>query len=205
MMMKLLKNESGAALPMAMLLMLIGAIVVVPLLNTVSTGSLIARHASFAESEDYAGDAGVEDAIWELLYNDLGSSIPNLNDTTNYSLGSPVNGDTVNVSVEYVGTVTAAVVMDSPPCSGGLGWGGGGQRGAARGGRVPAGHQAHSAKGEPMKLLITAVLIALINVSTYPAMASHVTGNELLGFCDSKNLAEWGFCSGFIEVNQQRR
>lgn len=49
-----------------------------------------------------------------------------------------------------------------------------------------------------MKLLITAVLIALINVSTYPAMASHVTGNELLGFCDSKNLAEWGFCSGFI-------
>ena len=49
-----------------------------------------------------------------------------------------------------------------------------------------------------MKLLITAVLIALINVSTYPAMASHVTGNELLEFCESKNLAEWGFCSGFV-------
>ena len=49
-----------------------------------------------------------------------------------------------------------------------------------------------------MKLLITAALIALINVSTYPAMAGHVTGNELLKFCESKDLAEWGFCSGFI-------
>lgn len=122
MMMKLLKNESGAALPMAMLLMLIGAIVVVPLLNTVSTGSLIARHASFAESEDYAGDAGVEDAIWELLYNDLGSSIPNVDDSTSYGLGSPVNGDTVNVSVEYLGTLIAADDMESHNWNGGSGW-----------------------------------------------------------------------------------
>ena len=49
-----------------------------------------------------------------------------------------------------------------------------------------------------MKLWITAALIALINVSTYPAMAHHVTGEELLEYCESKNAAEWGFCSGFI-------
>ena len=49
-----------------------------------------------------------------------------------------------------------------------------------------------------MKLLITAALIALINVSTYPALAGHVTGEELLEYCESKNAAEWGFCSGFI-------
>ena len=49
-----------------------------------------------------------------------------------------------------------------------------------------------------MKPLITAALIALINVSTYPAMAGHVTGIELLGYCESQDLAEWGFCSGFI-------
>ncbi len=104
---KLLKSESGVMLPMAMFLLLVGAIVIVPLLTTVSTGSLIARHASFAESEDYAGDAGVEDAIWELLYNDLGSSIPSVNDTTSYVLSSPVNGETVFVSVEYLGTEIA--------------------------------------------------------------------------------------------------
>ncbi len=105
---KLLKSESGAALPMAMLLMLVGAVVVVPLLSTVSTGSLIARHASFAESEDYAGDAGVEDAIWELQYNNLGASIPNVDDETSYILGGPVNGETVNVSITYLGTLIAA-------------------------------------------------------------------------------------------------
>lgn len=122
--MKLLKSESGAALPMAMLLMLVGAIVIVPLLSTVSTGSLIARHASFADTEDYAGDAGVEDAIWELLYNDLGSSIPNVNNTTSYVLGSPVNGDTVNVSVKYLGTVIAWDDFETHNWYGGSGWAG---------------------------------------------------------------------------------
>ena len=53
-------------------------------------------------------------------------------------------------------------------------------------------------KEESMKLLITTVLIALINVSTYPAVAGHVTGIELLAYCESNKLAEWGFCSGFI-------
>ncbi len=121
---KLLKSESGVMLPMAMLLMLVGAIVIVPLLTTVSTGSLIARHASFAESEDYAGDAGVEDAIWQLLYNDLGLSIPIVNDTTSYVLGSPVNGDTVNVSVKYLGTTIAWDDFETNNWSGGSGWAG---------------------------------------------------------------------------------
>lgn len=119
---KLLKSESGAALPMAMLLMLVGAIVVVPLLQTVSTGSLIARHASFAETEDYAGDAGIEDAIWELLYNNLGASIPNDDDSTAYALGSQVNGETVNVTVTYLGVVIAADDLETHTWSGGSGW-----------------------------------------------------------------------------------
>ncbi len=127
-MMKLLKSESGAVLPMAMIMLMVGAILVVPLLNTVSTGSLIARKTSFADSENYAGDAGVEDAIWELLYNNLGASIPNTfpddNNHIHYVLGSPVNGETVDLRVEYLGTVIAADDLETHTWSGGSGWSG---------------------------------------------------------------------------------
>ena len=119
--MKLLKSESGAVLPMAMIMLMVGSILVVPLLNTVSTGSLIAKKTSFADSEDYAGDAGVEDAIWELLYNGLGASIPNVNDTNIYVLSSPVNGDTVNVTVTYLGTTIAWDDLETHTWSGGSG------------------------------------------------------------------------------------
>ena len=107
---------------MAMLLMLIGAIVIVPLLQTVSTGSLIARHASFAEDEDYAEDAGIEDGIWELQYNNLGASIPNVSDTTSYGLTDLVNGKTVTLTVKYLGTVIAADDLETHTWSGGSGW-----------------------------------------------------------------------------------
>ena len=124
---KLITRESGAILPMAMLMLLVGTIVIVPLLQTVSTGSLIAKHASFAETEDYAGDAGVEDAIWELLYNNLGASIPNTfpdpNNHIHYVLG-PVNGETVNLRVEYLGTTIAADDLETHTWSGGSGWAG---------------------------------------------------------------------------------
>ena len=123
--MKLLKSESGAVLPIAMIMLMVGAILVVPLLNTVSTGSLIARNNSFADSEDYAGDAGIEDAIWELLYNGLGTSIPNVDDETSYVLSSPVNGDTVNMTVTYLGTEIAVDDFETHSFSGGSGWTGG--------------------------------------------------------------------------------
>lgn len=124
---KLFVRESGVVLPMAMIMLLAGSILVVPLLMTVSTGSLIAKHASFAETEDYAGDAGVEDAIWELLYNNLGASIPNTfpdpNNHIHYVLG-PVNGETVNLRVEYLGTAIATDDFETHTWSGGSGWAG---------------------------------------------------------------------------------
>ena len=120
----LVVRDSGAVLPMAMLMLLVGTIVVVPLLHTVSTGSLIAGHASFAETEDYAGDAGTEDAIWELLYDDLGSSIPNVDDFTTYALGNQINGETVNVTVTAMGTTIAADDIETHTWSGGSGWAG---------------------------------------------------------------------------------
>ena len=43
MMRKLIKSESGVILPMAMILLLAGSILIVPLLNSVSTGLLISQ------------------------------------------------------------------------------------------------------------------------------------------------------------------
>ena len=51
-MMKLIKSESGFVLPMAMIISPVGAIIIVPSLNALSTGSLISRHAGFAGTED---------------------------------------------------------------------------------------------------------------------------------------------------------
>ena len=121
---KLLGGESGMILPMSMVMLLVGSIVVVPLLQTVSIGALIAGHASFAESEDFAGDAGAEDAIWNLLYDDLGSSIPNENDYAWYVLGNQINGESIDITVTYQGTNAAWDDLETHTWWGGSGWAG---------------------------------------------------------------------------------
>jgi len=120
--MKLLKSESGVILPMAMIMLLAGSILIVPLLNSVSTGLLISQRIGLADSGDYSGDAGIEDAIWDLTFDDLADDIPNKDDSTMYDIGAPINGETVSVTVKNLGTLLASDDLESGGWTGGIGW-----------------------------------------------------------------------------------
>ena len=122
MMRKLLKGESGVILPMAMILLLAGSILIVPLLNSVSTGLLISQKIGFADSGEYSGDAGIEDAIWDLTFDDLADDISNVDDSTTYEIDTPINGETVSVTVTNLGTILASDSLESNSWSGGTGW-----------------------------------------------------------------------------------
>ena len=119
---KLIKGESGVILPMAMILLLAGSILIVPLLNSVSTGLLISQRIGLADSGDYSGDAGIEDAIWDLTFDDLADDVPNKDDSTTYDVGVPINGERVSVTVTNLGTLLASDDLESGGWSGGSGW-----------------------------------------------------------------------------------
>ena len=122
MMRKLIKSESGVILPMAMILLLAGSILIVPLLNSVSTGLLISQRIGLADSGDYSGDAGIEDAIWDLTFDDLADGITNKDNSTTYDMGAPINGETVSVTVTNLGTMLASDNLESGGWTGGTGW-----------------------------------------------------------------------------------
>ena len=67
---KLIKNEKGQAMPIVMILLLIGGLIIAPLLGFMSTGVLAGQ--VYEEKMDglYAADAGIENAIWKLLNGD---------------------------------------------------------------------------------------------------------------------------------------
>ncbi len=88
---KLMRNEKGQALPIVLVLLLIGSLFTAPLLGYMGTGLIAGQVFEKKMAGLYAADAGVEDALWKLL-NGSYSPPHNLTD---------VNG--MNVTVEQVG------------------------------------------------------------------------------------------------------
>jgi len=94
---KLIRNEEGQALILALILLVVGGLIIAPLLGFMSTG-LIAGQV-FEKKMDglYAADAGVEDALWKLI-NDPPVQYP-----YDYQL-TGVNEMSVSVRIEEVTT-----------------------------------------------------------------------------------------------------
>jgi len=91
----LVRNEKGAALILALLVLLIGGLISAALLNHMGSGILAGVVHERRTAELYAADAGVEDAIWRL---------PELGlcqyQSTNYTI-SDINGKTVRILIEF--------------------------------------------------------------------------------------------------------
>lgn len=120
---RLFKLQKGTALPLALILMGIGATLTVPILNGVASSLSTSRMVDNSTSDGYAADAGLEDAIWSLIYDDLeATEIPDEDDSYNYQLSDPVNGSTVDVTVTNTGSVVASDGFESNTWSGGTGW-----------------------------------------------------------------------------------
>ncbi len=90
------KSQQGLIIPLALVMLSVGAMVTVPFLHHVQTGidALSSEH-----DERYASDAGVEDAIWRLHtnYNGFADFTPE-NPSASYPI--VVNGIDVYVTVE---------------------------------------------------------------------------------------------------------
>ena len=97
---RIVEDEKGQAFPLALIALAVGALLITPFLDNVSTNLIASRKYRASMVEQYAADAGIEDAIWNVTYGDFGSTVLTApGDTTTYSLGEPVNGITPSISV----------------------------------------------------------------------------------------------------------
>ena len=91
---RLIRDEKGQTLILALILLIVGGLIMTPLLAYMSTGLITGEVYERRTAELYAADAGVEDAIWKILNDppDLPWADPDIGD---------VNEKVVGVSIEY--------------------------------------------------------------------------------------------------------
>ncbi len=98
-MQRTLREEKGQALALALIALAAGFLLVTPFVDSVSTKLLASRKYRASVVEQYAGDAGIEDAIWRINYE---SVVITPGSTLSYALDEPVNGIIANVSVTRI-------------------------------------------------------------------------------------------------------
>jgi hypothetical protein len=95
----LVRNERGAALIIALILLLIGGLISAALLGHMGSGILAGVVHERRTAELYAADAGVEDAIWKIQYGET-PVCPASPEPSCYSIFD-INGKNVTVCIEY--------------------------------------------------------------------------------------------------------
>jgi hypothetical protein len=68
---RLLKREGGQALPMVLILMVVGGLILTPLLSHTSSNLIVGTTYERIADEFYAADAGIEDGLWHINYDQL--------------------------------------------------------------------------------------------------------------------------------------
>ena len=118
---KLVRDEKGAALIVALILLLVGGLLAASLLGYMGSGLLVGKVYDTRTAELYAADAGVEDAMWKIQH-PLEAGLPGCgtNWTHTYpEAGEPpfvVNGKSVVVTIHHLGagdyTITSIATTD---------------------------------------------------------------------------------------------
>jgi len=96
---RLIKNESGAAMILALVLLLVGGLITAPLVAFTGNAVLNGEVYEDRTGEVYAADAGVEDALWRIQHGDV-VLCPG-NPSHGYTIPDS-NGQTVNVTITSV-------------------------------------------------------------------------------------------------------
>ena len=119
--MKLLsKRESGQALILALVLLLIGSLMLPPLLALASTGLKSSQVYERKTDELFAADSGVEDALWKII----DESLDDLECGDPYPYILPqVNGLPVNVTITKLSLIEGLSEEEYNPDSPHEGWG----------------------------------------------------------------------------------
>jgi hypothetical protein len=90
---ELIRAEKGQVLLLALILLSVGALIITPLLGLMSTGLIAGQMYENKMYEQYAADAGIEDAQQRLLNDDW---VPS------YNLTDPINNKQVEVYIDAV-------------------------------------------------------------------------------------------------------
>jgi hypothetical protein len=98
-------SERGQALPIVLGALALGIMVVAPFLSHASASLISAQDYRQMLYEQYAADAGVEQAIWRLNEDGLASELADVGDTLTYKLTNTVN----HISPEVTVTKTDAL------------------------------------------------------------------------------------------------
>ncbi|MCJ7515738.1 MAG: hypothetical protein MUO89_07225 [Dehalococcoidia bacterium] len=99
---RILKKQAGQALPMALVLLALGAMIIVPTLVFTTTNLKATRVVDQKTREVYAADAGIEHALWHLQSEDR---LTRINPTNSwpmlpYELDDPINHKDVTVTID---------------------------------------------------------------------------------------------------------
>ncbi len=109
---KLLRSEKGYALPIVLILLLIGGLILGPLLSFMSTGVMAGQVFEEKMYGLYAADAGVEDALWNLMFGGLIVPEGGASNLTGFT----IDNHSVNVTIEDEGAsvykITATATSD---------------------------------------------------------------------------------------------
>jgi len=95
---ELARNEKGAALIIALILLLIGGLMTAALLNHMGSGILAGEVHERRTAELYAADAGVEDAIWKIQHGE--TPVCPGDPYWSYNI-TDVNGKELQISIIY--------------------------------------------------------------------------------------------------------
>jgi len=98
---RLIGDETGAALAMALILLLIGGLMTAPLLSHMGSGILAGEVYEARTAELYAVDAGVEDAVWKIQNKDGYLPCSPGSPARNYTL-TDINGKNVDITITSV-------------------------------------------------------------------------------------------------------
>ena len=112
---------------MALIFLVLAGLVVGPFLSYETTTLLATQVTDRLVDEQYAADAGVEDAIWKLLYTDItDTTLIDEGDFTSYLFsgdsGDSVNGLDTDVLITKVAAYLARDNFESNSLTGGIGW-----------------------------------------------------------------------------------
>jgi len=113
----LLRGEAGFALPMALVLMVLGGLLIVPSVALVGTSLNAHRVADELDHKLYAADAGMEHGIWRLIYDDT-FALPSAGGQVQWQLAEQINGATVTVTFRHEATDIYKIVSTATAADG---------------------------------------------------------------------------------------
>lgn len=103
---RLIKTEKGQALPMVLILMVIGGLILAPTLTYTTSGLKVGQAYESMSEEFYAADAGIEDGLWQIKWDHLEDQFINYErydyDAEYGPYNVSVNGIEVEVKIENI-------------------------------------------------------------------------------------------------------